>query len=80
MVIGLNPVRPVGIQPYTNVPCPAQVINGQEYLIPRDARTKVHDLFQWALCTQLFQCCLDSITQDRHDHRSPQITSASSLL
>ena len=29
----LNPIRPIGIQPYTDLTNPAQMINGQEELI-----------------------------------------------
>lgn len=54
-VMGLHPITPVAIQRHTNLPRSTQVIDCEEYLVPRELRTEIHHLFQRTIGAELIQ-------------------------
>jgi hypothetical protein len=52
---GLHPVSPVFVKGDTNLPRPAQIIDGQKYLVPRQVGAETHDIFHGAIGAQLLQ-------------------------
>jgi len=68
---GPYPIGPARLQCHTNLAGPAQAVDRQEHLVPRQLGTEAADLFHRAISTQTLKRPVNSIDDGRTCHNAP---------